>query len=116
MTSGSWRTRSHDAVPADRERVLERHVSGAAGVGVYADSPQGGGEAPAGDAGRVHHLVPVPGELRRVSRASGIEAVRTRGDGPAYGVLRDPADTHGTGGNGPGAGRGDAAARVGRAL
>src|ERR1035438_802258 len=100
-TSANYKANPHDLPAALRQCHAERALRGAPGVWLPANSPPPNRPASPRHADRVRHLLPLPGVLPGLSRASGLGAVPPRRHHAAHGLLRHPADAHRTRGGGP---------------
>src|ERR1019366_4437421 len=101
---------------AYRQCDAECALRGAPGMRLLADSPPPNRSASPRHADRVRHLLPLPGVLSGLSRASGLRALSPRRHHAAHGLLRHPPDAHHPRGSGPRAGHHHPAPRPGRPL
>src|ERR1019366_358349 len=100
-TSANCKANPHDLPAALRQFHAERGLRGAPGVGLPADSPPPNRPTPPRHADRLRHLLPLPGVLPGLSRASGLRALSPRRHHAAHGLPRDPADAHRARSDGP---------------
>src|ERR1039458_5398705 len=115
-TSANCKANPHDLPAAHRQCHAECALRRAPGVRLPADSPPPNRPAPPRHANRVRHLLPLPGLLPGLSRASGLRALSPRRHHPAHGLPLDPADPHRPRSDGPRTGHHHAAPRSGRPL
>src|ERR1039457_5028848 len=115
-TSVNCKASPHDLPAAYRQCHAECALRGASGVGLPADSPPPDRPAPPRHADRLRHLLPLPGVLPGLSRASGLRALSPRRHHAAHGVPSDPAHPYRARSNGPRTRHHHLAPRTGRPL
>src|ERR1017187_108039 len=115
-TSANCKASPHDLPAAHRQCHAERALRRAPGVRLPADSPPPDRPAPPRHADRLRHLLPLPGVLPGLSRASGLRALSPRRHHAAHGVPSDPAHPYRARSHGPRAGHHHPAPRLGRPL
>src|ERR1039458_663768 len=115
-TSANCKANPHDLPAALRQCHAECALRGAPGVRLPADSPPPNRPAPPRHADRLRHLLPLPGVLSGLSRASGLRALSSRRHHAAHGLPRHPAHPYAARSDGPRARHYHAASRPGRPL
>src|ERR1035438_6429780 len=116
MTSVNCKANPHDLPAAFRQCYAERALRVAPGVALPADSPSPDRPAPPRHEDRVCHLLPLPGVLPGLSRASGLRALSPRRHHAAHSVSFNLADPYRASRNGPRARHHHPAPRPGRPL